>query len=184
MTNEGHFPTSAPSIRVFTQTPLKYLLSLLKQTQRAALMSIAPFREEWIELCKHHELKSSECWTPLKVRNLALSLVDIKIKMRERGETKCSHCDSAINTIIPIKVEKALCKDEQVALGMHRALKWTNQYELGTGILLMSCSLAELVCLFFVSPPPHTQRYKRHVNRWRCLRCKSQHSFSCSTPQI
>jgi len=47
--------------------------------------------------------------------------------MRERerggGKTKCSHCDSAINTIIPIKVEKALCKDEQVALGMHRALK-------------------------------------------------------------
>ncbi len=42
------------------------------------------FRDEWIGLCKHYELKSSECWTPLKVRNLALSLVDIKIKMRER----------------------------------------------------------------------------------------------------
>ncbi len=50
------------------------------------------FRDEWIGLCKHYELKSSECWTPLKVRNLALSLVDIKIKMRERekGEKKRS----------------------------------------------------------------------------------------------
>lgn len=65
--------------------------------------------------------------TSQKVKNLAMSLVDIKIKMREREggkkTLKCSHCDSAINTIIPIKVEKALCKDEQVALGMHRALK-------------------------------------------------------------
>lgn len=46
------------------------------------------FRDEWIGLCKHYELKSSECWTPLKVRNLVLSLVDIKIKMRETGGGK------------------------------------------------------------------------------------------------
>lgn len=114
-------------------------------------MSITPFRDEWIGLCKHYELKSSECWTPLKVRNLVLSLVDIKIRMRERGGGK-----NEVLTLWQcyqyhhphIKVEKALCKDEQVALGMHRALKWTNQYELGTGILLMSCSLAEVVCFF------------------------------------
>lgn len=39
--------------------------------------------------------------------------------MWKKQEDALLHCDSAINTIIPIKVEKALQKAGQAALEMH-----------------------------------------------------------------